>query len=84
MSSDLSGRVSSDSIASSTLIFSASTAATAAEIGMSTFFCARHFQQHRRGERAFGELAVRGVRRLLAFAERDAEGEIARLRASSR
>ncbi len=37
-SSDLIGRVSSDSIASSTLSFSASTAATAAEIGMSTFF----------------------------------------------
>ena len=37
-SSALIGRVSSDSIASSTLSFSASTAATAAEIGMSTFF----------------------------------------------
>ena len=46
----------------STLIFSSSSAATAAEIGMSTDALARHLEQHRRGEDAFGEAAVDFVR----------------------
>ena len=43
-------------------------------------FGARHIQQHRRGEGAFRQLAVRIGVRAIALAERDPEREIARLR----
>ena len=76
------GRVNRDSIASSMLSLPSSTAATAAAIGMSMPRCARHLDQHGRREGALRELgpALR-LRRRLAFAERDAEREVARLRA---
>ncbi len=78
--SAFSGRVSSDSIAASTLILPSSSAATAAEIGMST-------ERSRAMSSSTGAVKTPSARPpwistgLLAAAETDAEREIARLRA---
>ena len=75
------GRVSKFSIAWSTLVRSSRMAATALAIGISMPFSFAISTSDRRGEGAFGELRS-GLRDpcVLAFAERDAEREIARLR----
>ena len=79
--SALSGRVKSDSIAASTLIFSSSRRHDGRRDRHVDGAFARHVEQHRRGEGAFREARrLLDRRRIMAAAEIDAEGEIARLR----